>query len=99
MIKNDELAMGPQIGQGGQGTVYRAEWCGSPVAVKSIYWGAGHHAEEQALREEAAMLASLRHPRIVLLVGACFQPPHVFLVSELVSGPRGHRNLRQVCRF
>ena len=37
------------------------------MAVKKVF--AGHENEERALQKEASILSSLRHPRIVLLVG------------------------------
>eukprot|EP01052_Picozoa_sp_SAG31_P007580 SAG31_NODE_362_length_16904_cov_7.893218_17_plen_313_part_00 len=82
-----DIKMGDQIGQGGQGTVFKAEWCGTAVAIKKVF--AGHEDEAKALQKEASILSSLRHPRIVLLVGACFSSQHIFLVSELICGPHG----------
>ena len=29
----------------------------------------------QELRQEAGLMASLRHPNVVLFLGVCFQPP------------------------
>eukprot|EP01043_Picozoa_sp_COSAG02_P040414 COSAG02_NODE_3271_length_7032_cov_60.609028_4_plen_352_part_00 len=90
-IKNSELTMDEdedQIGMGGTGTVYKALWCGAPVAVKKIYYGDDHDhdpASLESLKKEADILATLRHPNIVLFLGASFAPPNIFLVSELVS--------------
>ena len=98
-IKNSELTMDEdedKIGMGGTGTVYKALWCGAPVAVKKIYYGdePDDHdpASLESLKKEADILATLRHPNIVLFLGASFAPPNIFLVSELIIGPRGHNN-------
>jgi serine/threonine protein kinase len=99
MIRHDELNLDEDegvIGRGGTGTVYRAEWCGTPVAVKKIFYGSGQEEDFNSLKQEANVLSSLRHPHIVLFLGASFAVPHIHLVSELVIGPRGHRNVRQV---
>ncbi len=70
-IKNSELTMDEdedQIGMGGTGTVYKALWCGAPVAVKKIYYGDDHDhdpASLESLKKEADILATLRHPNIV----------------------------------
>eukprot|EP01043_Picozoa_sp_COSAG02_P044424 COSAG02_NODE_3966_length_5976_cov_2.712949_5_plen_341_part_00 len=101
-IKNSELTMDEdedQIGMGGTGTVYKALWCGAPVAVKKIYYGDDHDhdpASLESLKKEADILATLRHPNIVLFLGASFAPPNIFLVSELMTGPKGHNNVRRV---
>lgn len=99
MIRHEELTLDEDsdlIGRGGTGTVYRAEWCGTPVAVKKIFYGAGHEEDLASLKKEANILSSLRHPHIVLFLGASFAPPNIFVVSELVIGAGGHRNMRQV---
>ena len=50
------------------------------------------------LKEEAGILATLRHPNILHFYGAHFKSPNFFLVTELVEGPRGNRNLTQILR-
>ena len=35
-IKGDEIKLGPRIGKGSYGEVYRAEWRGITVAVKKL---------------------------------------------------------------
>ena len=114
LITSDELlapqgswpSADTQLGEGGQGAVYRAKFAGRAVAVKRIPWDAwktlrlsslGDHYENkelESLRRETALLATLRHPNIVQLIGASFQAPHVYMVSELVTGPNGHHDLR-----
>ncbi len=79
-----------QLGQGGMGKVYRATWRGSagPVAVKLLRKPLrGHGAVAARFREEAALLARLRHPGIVALHGVGLLPDggH-FLVMDLVAG-------------
>ncbi len=79
-----------QLGQGGMGKVYRATWRGSdvPVAVKLLRKPLRSHETAAArFREEAALLARLRHPGIVALHGVGLLPDggH-FLVMDLVEG-------------
>lgn len=78
------------VGQGGMGKVYRAAWRGhpTPVAVKLLRKPLRGHAEAAArFREEAAVLARLRHPGIVPLHGVGLLPDggH-FLVMDLIEG-------------
>lgn len=79
-----------QLGQGGMGKVYRARWSGSsvPVAVKLLRKPLrGHGTAAARFREEAAVLARLRHPNIVAIHGIGLLPDggH-FLVMNLVVG-------------
>ena len=72
------------------GKVYRATWRGSdvPVAVKLLRKPLrGHETAAARFREEAALLARLRHPGIVAVHGVGLLPDggH-FLVMDLVEG-------------
>jgi len=52
--------------------VYMARWRHTRVAVKVLL---ENEAEQQRqFCEEASLLRSLRHPNIVLFLGACLQP-------------------------
>ncbi len=79
-----------QLGQGGMGKVYRATWRGSdvPVAVKLLRKPLrGHGTAAARFRQEAALVARLRHPGIVAVHGVGLLPDggH-FLVMDLVEG-------------
>ncbi|KAK3241679.1 hypothetical protein CYMTET_48576, partial [Cymbomonas tetramitiformis] len=70
------------------------KWQGTEVAIKRL-WGRGNSAfddgkEDNTFSEfehEAALLANLRHPNVVLFMGACVAPPDLCLVLEFC--PRG----------
>jgi RNA polymerase sigma factor (sigma-70 family) len=77
-----------QLGQGGMGKVYRGLLRGSPVAVKLLRKPLRQHGAAVArFREEAELLARLRHPGIVAVRGFGPLPGggH-FLVMDLVEG-------------
>jgi len=81
-----ELEWGPLIGQGGFGQVYKARFRGTTVAVKTI--SATALVNQNAVREfqsEVAVLCTLRHPNVILFMGACTRPPHLFIVTEFMS--------------
>lgn len=75
------------------GTVYRAVWRGSPVAVKIIH---GQMSDEdlEKLRLEVEVLRQLRHPRIVSLLGASTEHDRQpCLITELMTVGSLHRVL------
>ncbi|KAJ4969967.1 hypothetical protein NE237_003066 [Protea cynaroides] len=80
-----DLVLKERIGAGSFGTVHRADWHGSDVAVK-ILMEQDFHAErfEEFLRE-VAIMKRLRHPNIVLFMGAVTQRPNLSIVTEYLS--------------
>ncbi|KAL7133543.1 hypothetical protein ABFS83_12G147800 [Erythranthe nasuta] len=80
-----DLVLKERIGAGSFGTVHRAEWNGSDVAVK-ILMEQDFHAERcKEFLREVAIMKRLRHPNIVLLMGAVTQPPNLSIVTEYLS--------------
>lgn len=80
-----DLVLKDRIGAGSFGTVHRADWHGSEVAVKILM-------EQDFLAErfneflrEVAIMKRLRHPNIVLFMGAVTQPPNLSIVTEYLS--------------
>ncbi|MBE7245718.1 MAG: serine/threonine-protein kinase [Actinomycetospora chiangmaiensis] len=62
-----DLAVGPLLGEGSSGRVYRAEWRGRPVAVKLFKGAVGSDGLPE--REVAACLAAGRHPGLIGALG------------------------------
>ncbi|CAN1297880.1 Serine/threonine-protein kinase CTR1 [Linum perenne] len=90
-----ELHVKEKIGEGSFGTVHRAEWRGSEVAVKIL---AQQDFDPQHLKEflaEVAIMKRLRHPNIVLFMGAVTQPPHLSIVTEYLSRGSLHKLLHK----
>ncbi|TMW68569.1 hypothetical protein Poli38472_006037 [Pythium oligandrum] len=86
-IDYSELQVGEMIGQGAFGTVHRAMWRGTTVAVKVLVC---QYLTADILEEfetEVQIMSILRHPNICLLMGACLEPPTRCLVIEYL--PRG----------
>jgi sterile alpha motif and leucine zipper-containing kinase AZK len=75
-----ELKLGERIGYGTSAEVFRASWHGTDVAVKRLR---GPLPSE--FQRELAVLSRLRHPHLVLFMGACTTgPPKI--ISELCEG-------------
>jgi serine/threonine protein kinase len=69
-----------QIGKGSVGEVWEARYNNHPTAVKLLR--ARTRTERAQVLREAAILYTLRHPRIVLFQGACIEPGHEALLME-----------------
>ncbi|XP_020101768.1 dual specificity protein kinase shkB isoform X2 [Ananas comosus] len=83
----EDLIIGEQIGQGSCGTVYRALWYGSDVAVK--VFSKQEYSDDVILffKQEVSLMKRLRHPNILLFMGAVTSPQRLCIVTELL--PRG----------
>ncbi|CDY34937.1 BnaA01g32680D [Brassica napus] len=83
----EDLTIGEQIGQGSCGTVYHGLWFGSDVAVK--VFSKQEYSEDviQSFRQEVLLMKRLRHPNVLLFMGAVTSPPRLCIVSEFL--PRG----------
>ncbi|XP_068660974.1 uncharacterized protein [Aristolochia californica] len=83
----EDLTIGDQIGQGSCGTVYHGLWYGSDVAVK--VFSKQEYSEEVILsfRQEVSLMKRLRHPNVLLFMGAVTSPQRLCIVTEFL--PRG----------
>ncbi|CAL8133036.1 unnamed protein product [Prunus armeniaca] len=77
----NDFSAGYKIGEGGYGPVYRGELDHTPVAIKVLRPDAAH-GEEQ-FKKEVEVLSCIRHPNMVLLLGAC--PEFGCLVYEYMA--------------
>lgn len=88
-ISYSELNLMSIIGSGGFGQVYSATWRGTPVAVKVLAVSSKAENVQRAILQEFAaeinMVSGMRHPNITLYIGACLDPPHRAIVTELAS--------------
>ncbi|XP_042437186.1 probable serine/threonine-protein kinase DDB_G0282963 [Zingiber officinale] len=83
----EDLTIGEQIGQGSCGTVYHALWYGSDVAVK--VFSKNEYSDDLivSFRQEVSLMKRLRHPNILLFMGAVASPNRLCIVTEFL--PRG----------
>ncbi|KAJ6326807.1 hypothetical protein OIU78_013818 [Salix suchowensis] len=86
-IRWEDLQLGEEIGRGSYAAVFRGIWNGSDVAVK-IYLG-NQYKEETLLdyQKEIDIMKSLRHPNVLLFMGAVYSPERLAIVTEFL--PRG----------
>ncbi|KAM3292831.1 hypothetical protein ACQJBY_036464 [Aegilops geniculata] len=83
----EDLTLGEQVGEGSCGTVYHALWYGSDVAVK--VFSRQEYSEEmiRTFRQEVSLMKKLRHPNIILFMGAVASQERLCIVTEFL--PRG----------
>ncbi|XP_027339742.1 U-box domain-containing protein 35-like [Abrus precatorius] len=70
-----------KIGEGGYGPVYRCELDHTPVAIKVLKPDAAQGRSQ--FQQEVEVLSCIRHPNMVLLLGAC--PEYGCLVYEYMA--------------
>ncbi|XP_038703808.1 serine/threonine-protein kinase CTR1-like isoform X2 [Tripterygium wilfordii] len=81
-ISWDELHIKERIGAGSFGTVHRAEWHGSDVAVKVLTVQDFHDDQLKEFLREVSIMKRARHPNVVLFMGAVTKRPHLSIVTE-----------------
>eukprot|EP00884_Botryococcus_braunii_P009129 jgi/Botrbrau1/18217/Bobra.53_1s0074.1 len=86
-IAHEEIDWGGRIGIGSYGEVYRATWRHTDVAVKRFLEQDVSPQLLEEFRAEIAIMKRLKHPNVVLFMGAITQPPHLSIVTQFV--PRG----------
>ncbi|XP_042507271.1 serine/threonine-protein kinase CTR1 isoform X2 [Macadamia integrifolia] len=86
-ISWDELQIKERVGAGSFGTVHRAEWHGSDVAVKVLTLQDFRDDQLKEFLREVAIMKRIRHPNVVLFMGAVTKRPHLSIVTEYL--PRG----------
>ncbi|XP_039029044.1 probable serine/threonine-protein kinase SIS8 isoform X2 [Hibiscus syriacus] len=80
----EEIMLGERIGLGSYGEVHRGEWHGTEVAVKKFLDQdiSGELLEE--FKSEVLIMKKIRHPNVVLFMGAVTRPPNLSIVTEFL---------------
>lgn len=94
------------LGRGGYATVWKALYCGSPVAVKELHGEQISVDQIKLFFREAILSTKFVHPNILRFIGACVQPPEFLMIFEWCNrGDLGNylrqeqKNLTQSSRF
>lgn len=83
VLDGSGLQLGPLLGSGAFGAVYRARWDGADVAAKVVL----DPEAASELRKEADVLSRISHPHVVCFIGVCQLPSgHCAIVQELMHG-------------
>ncbi|KAJ6382662.1 hypothetical protein OIU77_031154 [Salix suchowensis] len=88
----DHFSPSNKIGEGGYGPVFKGKLDHTPVAIKALRPGAAQGKKQ--FQQEVEVLSTIRHPHMVLLLGAC--PEYGVLVYECMdNGSLEDRLLRK----
>nr|GEU74904.1 serine/threonine-protein kinase EDR1-like [Tanacetum cinerariifolium] len=84
-IDFSEITVGTRVGIGFFGEVFRGIWNGTEVAIK-VFLEQDLTAENmEDFCNEISILSRLRHPNVILFLGACTRPPHLSMVTEYME--------------
>ncbi|KAL5552120.1 hypothetical protein UlMin_002296 [Ulmus minor] len=83
----EDLHLGEEIGQGFYAIVYRGLWNGSEVAVKVFLRNEYSEGALQDYKKEINIMKRLRHPNVLLFMGAAYSQERLAIVTEFL--PRG----------
>jgi serine/threonine protein kinase len=95
-IPFSEIKIEKKLGEGSFGTVFKAKWRGCDVACKELK-DAGKVTSDvlEDFKKEIAILGKLRHPNVVLYMGASTKPPHLCMVTEYLDGGSLYEKIHQ----
>lgn len=85
VIEDSELQYIEDIGQGAEGRIRKASWRGSNVAVKDCVHTRPEDVDSNSLKEEAKVLANLKHPNVLQFFGVTFRNNVLAIVVELME--------------
>ncbi|RAL44742.1 hypothetical protein DM860_003501 [Cuscuta australis] len=84
-IDFSEVNIGIRVGIGFFGEVFRGIWNGIEVAVK-VYLEQDLSQENiEDFANEISILSRIRHPNVILFLGACTKPPLLSMVTEFME--------------
>eukprot|EP00124_Ichthyophonus_hoferi_P004803 Ihof_evm1s582 gene=Ihof_evmTU1s582 len=81
-LSYSDLTLEEELGRGAFGVVYAGGLYGSPVAIKMLHINISNKEE---FVHEINVMRRLRHPNIVLFLGATVQPDPLCIITELVG--------------
>lgn len=80
--------MGEKLGAGQFGAVYRGTCRGKEVAIKKLFKQDLAPETLADFKKEVEIMALLRHPNVLLFMGACTQPGNMSVITEFL--PNGN---------
>lgn len=84
-IDFSEITIGARVGIGFFGEVFRCIWNGTEVAVKVFLEQDLNEENIEDFANEISILSRIRHPNVILFLGACTTPPRLSVITEFME--------------
>jgi len=91
-IPVEDIFIGPRIGAGSFGTVYKGHWHGA-VAIKTLNVKDPSPAQITAFRNEVAVLRKTRHVNVLLFMGCVSKKGQLAIVTQWCEGSSLYKHL------
>ncbi|KAI0500900.1 hypothetical protein KFK09_019118 [Dendrobium nobile] len=75
-----------KLASGSQCNLYRGTYCSQDVAIKVFKPEHVSLDMQREFAQEVYIMRKIRHKHVVQFIGACTQPPSLFIVTEFMSG-------------
>jgi serine/threonine protein kinase len=84
-LEPDSIKLGKRLGSGAFGEVYKGKLYGKEVAVKKLLNQNLDGDSLSSFKKEVTIMSKLRHPNVLLFMGACTEPGNLMIVTELMT--------------
>ena len=85
-VPRDQIRMDVELGRGTGGVVHKAKWRGLECAAKLLSASSQVSVEYHDMINEITVISHLRHPNLVLFLGACTVDEPLLILSEFMAG-------------
>jgi serine/threonine protein kinase len=98
-LRRDEIKINEKLAEGSNGIINKVKWRGIECVVKYLRHN-NNETEYDDLINEISVISHLRHPRLVLFMGACtLNEPLMLLYEYMPNGSLDNYYYKMSCKF